>query len=52
MLLLDRDRAPLPRPRVVEMRDLPLDATQSGALWIVAGHEHGAFGIDPADIFN
>ncbi len=52
MLLLDRDRAPLPRPRIVEMRDLPLDATQSGALWIVNGHEHGAFGIDPADIFK
>ena len=52
MLLLDRDRTPLPRPRVVEMRDLTLDATQSGALWIVAGHEHGAFGIDPADIFK
>jgi hypothetical protein len=52
MLLLDRDRSPLPRPRVIEMRDLPLDATQSGALWIVAGHEHGAFGIDPADIFK
>jgi hypothetical protein len=34
------------------MRDLPLDASQSGALWIVSGHEHGAFGIDPADIFS
>jgi HD-GYP domain-containing protein (c-di-GMP phosphodiesterase class II) len=52
MLLLDRDRTPLPQPSVVEMRDLPLDATHSGALWIVAGHEHGAFGIDPADIFK
>mgnify|MGYP002065278472 CR=1 FL=1 len=52
LLLLDQDRTPLAQPRVVEMRDLPLDATQSGALWIVNGHEHGAFGIDPADIFK
>jgi HD-GYP domain-containing protein (c-di-GMP phosphodiesterase class II) len=52
LLLLDQNRTPLPQPRVVEMRDLPLDATQSGALWIVSGHEHGAFGIDPAKIFK
>ena len=52
LLLLDQNKEPLPQPRVVEMRDLPLDATQSGALWIVSGHEHGAFGIDPADIFK
>jgi HD-GYP domain-containing protein (c-di-GMP phosphodiesterase class II) len=52
LLLLDQNRTPLPQAKVVEMRDLPLDATQSGALWIVAGHEHGAFGIDPANIFK
>lgn len=52
LLLLDRNGARLPKPRVVELRDLPVDATHSGALWIVKGHEHGAFGIDPADIFE
>lgn len=52
LLLLDQDRKPLQKPRILEMRDLPLDATHSGALWIVSGHEHGAFGIDPADIFS
>jgi HD-GYP domain-containing protein (c-di-GMP phosphodiesterase class II) len=51
LLLLDQNCTPLSQPRVVELRDLPLDATQSGALWIVNGLEHGAFGIDPADIF-
>ena len=51
LLLLGQDREPLQKPRILEMRDLPLDASQSGALWIVSGHEHGAFGIDPADIF-
>ena len=36
----------------VDMRDLPPDASQRDARWIVSGHEHGAFGIDPADIFS
>jgi hypothetical protein len=52
LLLLDENRAPLPQRRVLEMRDLPLDATHSEARWIVSGHEHGAFGVDPADIFS
>jgi hypothetical protein len=52
MLLLDRDHQRLPQPDVLEMRDVPVDATQSNALWIVKGHEHGAFGIDPANIFK
>ena len=52
MLLLDRDRQRLPQPRILEMRDVPVDATQSNALWIATGHEHGAFGIDPANIFK
>ena len=52
LALLDQNKEPLSQPRVVEMRDLPLDATHSGALWIVSGHEHGAFGIDPAEIFK
>lgn len=52
LVLLDSNRERLPQPTVLEMRDLPLDATQSGARWIVAGHEHGAFGIDPAEIFK
>jgi HD-GYP domain-containing protein (c-di-GMP phosphodiesterase class II) len=52
LVLLDENRAPLPQPRLLEMRELPLDATHSNAKWIVGGHEHGAFGIDPADIFD
>jgi len=52
LVLLDENRAPLPQPRLLEMRELPLDATHSNAKWIVGGHEHGAFGIDPADIFS
>ena len=52
LVLLDENRAPLPQPKLLEMRELPLDATHSNAKWIVGGHEHGAFGIDPADIFR
>jgi HD-GYP domain-containing protein (c-di-GMP phosphodiesterase class II) len=52
LVLLDENRAPLPQPKLLEMRELPLDATHSNAKWIVGGHEHGAFGIDPADIFS
>ena len=52
MVLLDRDRQHLTKPRIVEMRDLPADVTHSNALWIVQGHEHGAFGIDPVAIFK
>ena len=52
MLLLDKDHVALQKPKIVEMRDLPLDATHRNALWIVRGHEHGAFGINPMDYFN
>ena len=52
MLLLDRNKDRLPEPRIVEMRELPVDVTHSDALWIVKGHEHGAHGIDPLRIFK
>ncbi len=52
MLALDANQQPLPKPKIVEMRDLPPDATHANAVWIATGHEHGAFGIDPADFFR
>lgn len=52
MVLLDKDHMPLRKPKILEMRDLPLDATDSKALWITQGHEHGAFGINPMGYFN
>lgn len=52
MLLLDRDRRPLKERKIIELRDLSPDATQSNAVWIARGHEHGAFGIDPMDYFK
>ena len=52
MVLRDGQRQPLAEPGIIEMRDLPADVTHSNALWIVQGHEHGAFGIDPMAIFK
>jgi hypothetical protein len=52
MVLLNKDHSRLSKPKIMEMRDLPLDATHAKAIWITQGHEHGAFGIDPKDFFN
>ena len=52
MVLLDKNHSRLSKPEILEMRDLPLDATHARANWITKGHEHGAFGIDPKDYFN
>lgn len=52
MVLLEKDHSRLSKPKIMEMRDLPLDATHARAVWITKGHEHGAFGIDPKDFFN
>jgi len=52
MLLLDKSHQPLSKPQIKQLRDLPPDATSGKALWIVNGHAHGAFGIDPRKIFK
>ena len=52
MLLLDREQKPLEKPQIVELRDISPDATDTKAVWIAQGHEHGAFGIDPMDYFR
>ena len=52
MLLLDRNHRPLEERKIVELRDLPPDATHANAVWIAQGHPHGAFGIDPMDHFQ
>ena len=52
MLLLDSAHQPVKKPQILELRDLPPNETQQNAVWIVRGHPHGAFGIDPADYFK
>lgn len=51
MLLLDRDKQPLPKPRTIDLRKLPSDARDADSRWIAQGHEAGAFGIDPKNYF-
>jgi hypothetical protein len=52
MLVLDRNHQPLEERKIVELRDLPPDATHANAVWIARGHPHGAFGIDPMHYFQ
>lgn len=51
MLLLDRDRQPVGDARTLDLRRLPSDSNDSGAVWILRGLEPGAFGLDPRDYF-
>jgi HD-GYP domain-containing protein (c-di-GMP phosphodiesterase class II) len=51
MLVLDADHRPLPELRTLDLRRLPSDQSEQGALWIVRGHETGAFGLDPKKYF-
>jgi len=51
MLLLDANRQPLAARRTVDLKRMPSDESSHRACWIVAGHEAGAFGIDPKDFF-
>jgi hypothetical protein len=52
LLLLDKSHKPLAKPQIKQLRDLPADTTSRRALWIVNGHGHGAFGLDPRKIFK
>jgi len=52
MLLLDKDRQPFERPKVLNMQKMAESDSASNEIWIEKGHEHGAFGIDPARYFS
>lgn len=52
MILLDASRNLLPKPKILDMRKLPDKAPSARAVWIIKGHEHGAFGIDPLNYFT
>jgi putative nucleotidyltransferase with HDIG domain len=51
MLLLDSAKQPLPDQKIVDLRKLPSDEREAGAIWIASGLEPGAHGIDPKDYF-
>ena len=52
LVVLDEKHRTLRRPKVLQMRDQVLDKTDLNAVWIVAGHEPGAFGVDPMAFFG
>ena len=52
MLLMNKAGETFDQPRIVDM-SAPSARRDGGAdVFIEKGHEHGAFGIDPADFFN
>jgi len=51
MVVLDAEQKPLREYRTVDLRRLPSDEHEANALWIVRGHETGAFGLDPKNYF-
>jgi HD-GYP domain-containing protein (c-di-GMP phosphodiesterase class II) len=51
LLVLGPDKQPLASYRTVDLRKCPSDQNDTGAYWIVRGHESGAFGLDPKNYF-
>lgn len=51
MVVLDRKKQPLEQLAIVDLRELPVEPGESGAVWIDRGLEAGAYGIDPADYY-
>jgi hypothetical protein len=52
MILLDSSRNLLTNPKILNMREQPEKVSGARDVWIVKGHEHGAFGIDPLNYFT
>jgi HD-GYP domain-containing protein (c-di-GMP phosphodiesterase class II) len=51
MVILGANKQPLNEFTTVELRELPSEMGDPGAVWIDRGLEHGAYGIDPAEYF-
>ena len=51
LIVRDAGKEPLASPRMVNLGALSADAGSEKALWIVAGHPIGTFGIDPHSYF-
>ncbi len=51
MVVLGADKEPLREFRTVDLRRCESDETRDDAVWIVRGHEAGAFGLDPKNYF-
>jgi len=51
MIVLDAGKQPLHDFRTVDLRRCESDENHADAVWIVRGHEAGAFGLDPKNYF-
>jgi len=51
LLVLDASGQQLTEYRTLDLRKCPSDQNDTGACWIVRGHETGAFGLDPKNYF-
>jgi len=52
MLLMNKAGETFDQPRIVDMSAASTRRNGSADVFIEKGHEHGAFGIDPATFFN
>lgn len=52
LVILNKSHKKLKKPKVQQLADLTMDATSRKAVWIVEGHGHGAFGIEPRNLFG
>lgn len=52
LMLRDADKQPIATKKVLDLKKFSSDAQKRSSRWIVAGHEPGAFGLDPKDYFG
>jgi hypothetical protein len=51
LMILNADRQPVRRNKLIDLSKLPDRADKKNALWIQGGFEAGSFNIDPEDYF-
>ncbi len=51
MLLLDKDKLPVPSHDTINLRNIPVSPGDPQSRWIERGLEPGAHGLDPKDFF-
>ncbi len=51
LVILDAEKQPVAKPVQRNLRELPAEFGEEGALWIDRGLESGAYDIDPAEYF-
>ncbi|MGI9308143.1 MAG: hypothetical protein ACR2P6_02705, partial [Gammaproteobacteria bacterium] len=52
LIVLDGERTELEQLRMLDLAKVPGDPKNKNGVWIIEGHEHGAFGINPRKYFH